>query len=80
MVVPTDMLKEVWSLSASVCLSMEDIVDHLRVKTVPYGYTYSRCALVLHVWCTCALLQKVKQSLTNEVDIGSLLKQLGSLS
>jgi len=37
MVVPTDVLKEVWSSSASVCLSMEDIVDHFHVKTEPYG-------------------------------------------
>jgi len=40
-VVPTDVLKEVWILRTSACLGMEDIVDRLRVKTVPYRYTYS---------------------------------------
>ena len=40
-VVPTDVLKEVWILRTSACLGMKDIVDRLRIKTVPYGYTYS---------------------------------------
>jgi len=54
MVVPTDMLKEVWSLSASVCLSMEDI-DRLCVKTVPYGYTYSSWIPGVHLYCMCGV-------------------------
>jgi len=55
MVVPTDVLKEVCSLSAIVCLSMEDIVDRLRVKTVPYGYKYSRWIPGVHLYCMCGV-------------------------
>jgi len=55
MVAPTDVLNEVWNWKTSGHLSMEDIVDRLRVKTVPSGYTYCSWILGVYFYCMCGV-------------------------
>lgn len=40
MVIPIATLNEIWGWRMNLHLTMEDVVDRLRGRTVPNGYTY----------------------------------------
>ena len=39
-VIPSAILNEIWEWRMNPLVTMEDVVDHLRERTVPNGYAY----------------------------------------